>query len=132
MSIDQEADLIARLENATGPDRELDADIMYFEIERGTGIKVTRIPSLTETANHYTRSLDAALTLVPEGYSYELTQSAVEPPAFSRCRLWDWRRGPLAIDPGNEWKAEGNRPLTVNTLIACLRLRAALRAKEGT
>lgn len=65
-------ELIARLEKATGPDRELDADIMYFEIERGAGIKVARIPSLTETANHYTLSIDAAITLVPEEHNADV------------------------------------------------------------
>lgn len=62
----------------------------------------------------------AALLLVPPHYSYELTQSAVEPPALSRCRLWDWRRSPRALDHENEWKAEGNQPLSTNICIASL------------
>ena len=73
-------------------------------------------------ARPYTSSIEAALTLVPENFSYELTQSMVEPPRFARARLWDWRRGPTGIDPSNEWKAEGNRPLAVNICIAALKL----------
>lgn len=70
----------------------------------------------------YTRSVDDAITLLPQHISYELTQSAVEPPRFARARLWDWRRGPMAIDPGNEWKAEGNSPLPILLCVAALRL----------
>lgn len=71
----------------------------------------------------FTASIDQAATLLPEWMSYELTGSAAGPPTFTRARLWDWRRGPLMSDPGNEWKSEGNRPLPINLCIAALNAR---------
>lgn len=51
-------DLIARLEKATGPDRELDWAISE---------------ALNVAALEYTSSIDAALTLVPEGWLLQLS-----------------------------------------------------------
>lgn len=53
-----QSDLITRLEAATGPSRELDAEIVRLINPQAT--RLTRAP-------FYTGSLDAALTLVPEG-----------------------------------------------------------------
>ena len=53
-------ELIARLEAAAGPDRELDAAIA------GTDPNTVQWHSEDETPR-YTASIDAALTLVPEG-----------------------------------------------------------------
>lgn len=67
--------LIERLEAATGPDRELDAEIyceargLVFEDEcpvRSSGKRVIDF----RPVSHYTASIDAALTLVPEGLSW--------------------------------------------------------------
>lgn len=69
------ADLIERLRNLRVPDRQLEIDIMYAEIHRGCGINVMRTPELDSTANRYTSSIDAALTLVPHGLDYELVIS---------------------------------------------------------
>jgi hypothetical protein len=135
---DNLAALIERLEKATGPDRDLDTAIhegaiglrMYESVHRyGDGTVVLRYyPGPPEPTYHvlprYTASIDAALTLVPEHYSYELVQSAVEPPAFARARLWDWRRSPVFSDPENEWKSEGSRPLAIAICIAALRARS--------
>jgi hypothetical protein len=75
----------------------------------------------------FTASIDAASRLIPENFSFELSRSDAPAPSgdlkFTRCRLWDWRRGPLAIDPDNEWKSEGNRPLPLNICAAALRAR---------
>lgn len=71
----------------------------------------------------FTTSNDAALTLLPEWASFELTRSAAGEPTFTRCRLWDWRRCATGVDPGNEWKSEGNRPLPINICIAALKTR---------
>lgn len=132
------ADLISRLERATCHDPSLDRAIadVVFDIEwkpyRQRARKLWGFKRGTDdtifygedSVPHYTHSLEAALSLLPEHISYELTQSAVPPPRLSRCRLWDWRRGPLMSDPDNEWKAEGNQPLAVNVCIAALKARA--------
>lgn len=74
------SDLIERLEKATGPDRELDAEIqeavvgleMYESIAERGGERCIRYypspPGPTYRAlPRYTSSIDAAMTLVPEG-----------------------------------------------------------------
>lgn len=53
------ADLIEKLEKATGPDRKLDSAIVDFLV----GMPRTAIGGDAR----YTSSIDAALTLVPEG-----------------------------------------------------------------
>lgn len=73
----EEQTLIERLEKAAGPDRSLEraiADVVGsvtpyrgFPGDEPTG--VVNFP-------HYTSSLDAAMTLVPEGYEWSLTWEA--------------------------------------------------------
>ena len=69
-------DLIERLEKATGPDRELDEDIAHavgvrsvmqwdHEACGGDG-------SFEHMFPRYTYSIDAALTLVPEGWEWRI------------------------------------------------------------
>lgn len=57
--------LIARLEAATGPDRELDIAIWHY-----LGNPKERTPLLW--VGCYTSSIDAALTLVPEGHDWSI------------------------------------------------------------
>jgi hypothetical protein len=83
-------DLIARIEAATGPDRELDdaiADAIY------TGKHRCCIKGLSDEAGgmwmftypngsigsslRFTGSIDAALTLVPEGHQWSLAECAM-------------------------------------------------------
>lgn len=77
-------DLIERLEKATGPDRELDAQIMVatnsikrraFYLWISTQPKGTN-PSMIDyarcAASKYTASIDAALTLVPKGMELKM------------------------------------------------------------
>lgn len=73
--------LIARVETATGPDLELDAEIALasgwrLKFVEGRGCWRHGDYSWTVesggTPPAYTRSLDAALTLVPEGWGFEL------------------------------------------------------------
>lgn len=128
--------LIEKLAALSGPDRVMDGEIWKAVTEKpgdvwtnwfDDGVWHRRDPDdrcAFEGPPRLTESIDAALSLLLPHHSFELTQSAVEPPAFSRARIWDWRRGPLAIDPGNEWKSEGNRPLAINLCIAALRARA--------
>ncbi len=56
-------DLITRLEAATGPDRKLDHDI-WFLMDQPLDDHAVDCPL------RYTESLDAALTLVPEGMGW--------------------------------------------------------------
>lgn len=68
-------DLIARLEAATGPDRELDAEIM-LAVYPALGLTMTANGNwLSKSGIHtrveaYTASIDAALSLVPEGWAW--------------------------------------------------------------
>jgi hypothetical protein len=143
--------LIAKLEKANAPSRMLDAMIVVALNLRpdwcgGKGeiwidddsafvpptIRLNQLGGRNSKGNppigaysEYTASLDAALTLMPEAASFEITRSAAGPPSFTRVRLWDWRRSPTMSDPGNEWKAEGNRPLAINVCIAALKMYAS-------
>lgn len=59
-------ELIERLEKAEGPDRNLDA-MIHWQIKNGVGV------GAAQDAPHYTASLDAAMTLVPSGYQWDMT-----------------------------------------------------------
>lgn len=54
------AELTGKLEQATGPDRGLD-DLIWLEVDRVLQRKGQSVPP-------YTSSVDAALTLIPEGW----------------------------------------------------------------
>lgn len=58
-------DMIARLERASGPDRELDIAITELMQGHPVGDRGTYTP--------YTHSLDAAVTLVPEGFEWSVS-----------------------------------------------------------
>ena len=63
------SDLIARLEKAAGPDRELDRAIALAMgwTESRASMHMLRSPSGTQEFPYaYTRSIDAAMTLVPD------------------------------------------------------------------
>lgn len=69
------AGLVERLEKATGPDRELDC-MIYAQVHgwsyplRGAAF-IERNEAMKEgNAVHYTSSIDAAMTLVPEGFNW--------------------------------------------------------------
>lgn len=137
--------LAERCEKATEPTRDLDREILFLVMPKERthvfdGVK--HVSTMTgrdgefwfnpladrTDCPHYTGSIDDAMTLIPKDFSVETCHSAAPASSpdleFTRCRLWDWRRGPLAIDPNNEWKAEGNRPLPLNICAAALRARA--------
>lgn len=65
------ADLISRLEAATGPSRELDA-MIHWHIKAGVGV------GMAQDAPHYTDSIDAALALVPTTYSTAIHANEME------------------------------------------------------
>lgn len=65
---DKLADLIARLERATGADRDLDEAIAEWRFQDDMATK--RTSKWGPVPRYYTASLDAALTLVPEGLDW--------------------------------------------------------------
>lgn len=147
------ADLISRLEAATGPDRELDARIVLALNIRPDWAKTDPAeliamreplvapdtwtvsvgycgPSLVFLP--YTASIDAALTLVPEGWFWRVGRTSI-------YQAWAFISSthPDHGEPGrNEfaWKREEWEPPSHPALalcIAALKARAAL-AKEPT
>lgn len=65
-------DLIARLEAASGPNRQIDE--MLFELVHGRARRRSTFEQYdpSETLPHYTSSIDAGLTLVPEGFPWDV------------------------------------------------------------
>ena len=109
--------IIARLEAATGPDRELDTDIWlmvepeatrkishYVHIASGTPQtldETRRGDGRLITVPNFTGSLDAAMTLVPEGYWWGLHMLGSKDGGFSAAVLpedthMEWHRGATA------------------------------------
>lgn len=108
-------ELIARLEAATGPSRDLDAGIaalchptddqQYAAFENGR-----------DYPDVYTSSLDAALTLVPEGWGlYSLGQ----------CDEWWESEIGDASRAASEWWYGHSKTAAIAICIACLRARAS-------
>jgi hypothetical protein len=107
--------LAERCEQAAGPDRELDAEIAlaigYTREKKGRQrIAWWRNPKGQQLGYDgwhnfppsFTASLDAAVTLVPEGWGYELRQGN-SGARRALCRMWDgrgiWTRGTVAATP---------------------------------
>lgn len=136
-------ELIERLEKATGPDRALDAEIAvalriapdaassWFEAgfpswRAGENGQVYVVHDTGETgawgyARLFTASIDAALTLVPEGLSYEFRCSS-----FGECSqaiVWDGRKSPQVSERARV-SINGVRP----AIALCI---AALKAREA-
>lgn len=82
--------LAERCEKATGPDRALDYDIAHI---------VTRAHMATGLAPAYTGSIDAAMTLVPEGW---LLSELYERNAVGEAN-WRWR--------ATLWQSAAVRPI---------------------
>lgn len=121
-------ELIAALEKATGPDRELD-----IRIGQATAVEGWRVlddgsiefwtPQDSEFGEGwmtafcelppYTASIDAAMGLVPEHSDYD----------FGSAKLVGtfWA---LVIDPDNEHKAKGCKSQAIAICIAALRARS--------
>lgn len=80
--------LIERVEAATGPDRELDVAIIlalhpeagpYNPHCQGDEPIFWNAPYYKQECPHLTASLDAALTLLPEGWTYQVSNRAPLP-----------------------------------------------------
>jgi hypothetical protein len=102
--------LAERCEQAAGPDRELD-----FAIAAGVGWPDS--PNLHQHARRYTESLDAAVTLVPEGWRYDLTNGDLISKEKPAARLTPDFAGPCF----NGYA----RTVPLALCIAALRARAA-------
>ena len=131
-------DIIKMLEEATGGSRELDAEICriaywesdgYFSDQDDHGewfiysyrFGGTAIPK--EPLPHYTTSLDAALTLVPEGWT---SKQIFITGAGSKARLK--RPSPYALVAPME-SYERDRLVATPALALCV---AALKAREAS
>jgi hypothetical protein len=91
-------DLIERLEKATGPDNELDRDIclVYGPYRNDIWEKQPVHPRILQTIDfkvndwvstpRYTASIDAALTLVPEGWAWFVQQ--IDDFTNGDARIW--------------------------------------------
>lgn len=133
--------LIERLEKATGPDRELDADIArllgyrilttlrVFGRQQMCTEEAWNTPgSSTLDLPHYTSSLDAALTLVPEGGAIriqnyrEVNYSDLRLPTkdFSAAFVW------VEIDTSRFGRFGAT--LAIALCIAALKARASIEA----
>ena len=128
--------LIARLEAATGPDRDLDVDIALavqawpedvFPMRAMPGqIGLSAYRSMT--APHYTAILDAALMLVPDGWYGFVEPFFHEDGEFVRyrghCARPDWAKW----NPDGSWieKVETAQQHPTPALALCI---AALRAR---
>lgn len=113
------SELIERLEKAAGPDHELDCDIYHLwrktaPAPLGGGIWTTDM----EYAPAYTSSLDAALTLVPEGWCWRYDSSTFD------AEVSDYS-GRFLIEADKECHGANKNP-AIAICIAALRARAAL------
>lgn len=85
------AELIARLEKATGPDHELDE--LIGEVVLGMTRCTINGCGVVHDADNYTVNIDAALTLVPEGFywdvSFGVTTDSGHGPFWAECYSFD-------------------------------------------
>jgi hypothetical protein len=105
-------ELIAALERAEGPSRELDEAIDYMALEQGW-----RQERPTYHGLAYTSSLDAALTLVPD----ELWRSILHAPPFGRATV-SLRTGGITDPKTTEWMGNAITPASA-LCIAAIRAR---------
>lgn len=137
-------DLIEKLEGLEGPDREVDAEIFEMEPEWREAFSAECLDSLSDreicqkAARHaprYTASIDAAMTLVPEGWRFGIEQGGQfdgEDIPEAWCWPWDssfdpdWQNG----QQGYRDASDGKRACAPTPAIAlCI---AALRAREAS
>ena len=149
-------DLIERVEAAQGPDRELDRDIMivvvpcdrarfryWAPVNEDTGygvIDVERVYYAPHCAQavavpQFTASIDAAMTLVPEGWRFGIEQAGAYD-GSSRDEAWCW---PYESNFDPDWQngqqgyrdaPDGARGYAATPALALV--AACLRAHMGT
>lgn len=128
-------ELIAKLESATGPDRDLDFEIAYaidWRVSDDLNFRqyADTYKKLARKDNYpaYTESIDCALTLVPEGWT-------VANIGQRDSGAWwaELRRGSQTSYDKVELSGIGindKLPLAIAICIASLKARLALTAKE--
>ena len=103
--------LIKRLEQATGPDGRLDR-----AIRDAFGLPAMLVPpDGGDEAHPYTASIDAAVTLVPEGWCWRYDSSMHE------AEVSDYS-GRFLIDADKEWHGSNRNP-AIAICIAAIRAR---------
>lgn len=135
------ADLIARLEKAEVGDREIDIEIdrlirpHLYEgkvtpgVELPEGFGRDALSLAMHQAPHYTTSIDAALTLVPEGWHVDYLATGDK--GASPTNPTHWCRCIVAPALGNDagWKAGAMKADRAETPALALVI-AALRARQ--
>lgn len=119
--------LIKRLELASGPDRALDLDISHYGKQKfaheGKGIG---------WPPHYTASIDAALTLVPEGYAIQGMEIWAQETHLTILETQKKNDGLYWHTSGEgRWKANHAIP-SIALCIAALRARLELANSESS
>lgn len=121
-------DIIKRLEAATGPNRELDAEIAClsgdYKRDRGRDGMLIEIETGYAVAGgpKYTASIDAAMALVPDGFA---TEKMSQWPLFAYAQVWGMHecQGELMRQhEDGKWEAEA-KTLPLAICIASLRSR---------
>lgn len=126
-------EIIAALVKATGPSRELEVEIFTIsghvneahckEWCRQDGrTDLTRERYIAAWAPNYTASIDAALTLVPEGFAWMIAHSNKENVARARCNLASIRLDHVSQIGEPAGRAEAATP-AIALCIAALRAR---------
>ena len=141
------SDLISRVEKASGPDGDLEAEIWlactpgatrdkWSYIHKATGRECTVDETRDATYRliivpEYTTSIDAALTLLPEGYA--VTDLMIWPDEPSSATVVGTTRRPFGKDHRVSWvHGAGDGTWRGNGATAPLALLAAiLRARQG-
>lgn len=131
-------DLIERIEAATGPDRELDAEIFraigapapfqfmnklialeYNDQEQAYFARVSDDMHVKYSPPAYTASIDAAMTLVPEGVTYVRLEICARGKHGQHCRTsLEWLLGDV------EEERESGHGLTAPLALCAAALRA--------
>lgn len=116
--------LIERLEKTTGADRQLDADVHVAVVGGRVPVILDHYPP------HYTHSVDAAVTAVPEGWAWFVEWIGGQ---FSEgdARVWVPSQRTQGLPAENfDVRAAANPAIAL--CIAALKARVALNVQEGT
>lgn len=117
-------DLILRLSAVAGPSRELDAEIALSIgwLKSRYGLWINGV-ELHDGPPRYTASIDAALTLVPEGAVWhvmtdygDLKRAKVGPPGLPSASVYSVEDRPLFVE------ADASTP-AIALVIACLKAK---------
>lgn len=132
---DDKTDIAKVVEGLDGPDREVDAEIALAVSYANCRPRTTEEYPKTPIENQYghgifppayTASIDAAMTLVPEGWSVGLGDLRGRDPVIWRAHLRDHNNP----DPSTRQWVEGNCATPALALCAAA-LRARSRQGEG-